>query len=245
VSGTAIVLATRFGRNGAVVSAKLIALEGIDGSGKGTQAAQLVQSLRQAGQRVELIGFPRYGETHFGRAVGDFLNGKFGSLQQVSPYLAATLYAGDRFESREMIAEAAAHHDFVVFDRYVASNMAHQGAKLDKQECERLTNWIASIEFEVFGLPRADLVILLDLPASTAQHLISKKQARSYTESKADLQEADGSYLDKVRAVYLQLAKTNPNWRKIQVLRNDTLRTVDEIGDEILDTVLAQFSGRK
>src|SRR5436309_12852628 len=102
----------------------LIAIEGIDGSGKGTQARRLIERLAASGRRAALLSFPRYGETLFGRAIGEFLNGRFGTLDQVHPFLASLLYAGDRFESRRLLAELLATHDVVVLDRYVASHLA-------------------------------------------------------------------------------------------------------------------------
>ena len=78
-----------------------------------------------------------------------------------------------------------------------------------------------------------NLAILLDLPADYAQKLIAEKQARSYTEKVADLQEADQTYLANVREVYLQLAEENQHWQKIQCLQKETLRSIEEISDEI------------
>ncbi|MFO0917861.1 MAG: hypothetical protein U0872_06040 [Planctomycetaceae bacterium] len=102
------------------MSGKLIVLEGIDGSGKGTQAEQLRRHLNEAGMRCALISFPRYQQTAFGRQIGRFLNGEFGSLEQVDPLLASLLFAGDRYESRGLLLESLAEHDVVVCDRYIA-----------------------------------------------------------------------------------------------------------------------------
>ena len=159
----------------------LIAIEGIDGSGKGTQAGLMRDALVARGHKTALISFPRYQETFFGARIGDFLNGRFGSLDEVHPFLAATLFAGDRLESRPMLIDALETHDVVVLDRYVASNIAHQAAKRTGDERRTLTQWILDLEFSVNKLPRPDLSILLDLPASTAQTLIAKKNARAYT----------------------------------------------------------------
>lgn len=211
----------------------LVAIEGIDGSGKGTQAGLLRDGLTQAGASCELISFPRYGDTLFGKAVGDFLNGAFGSLDQVDPHLAALLYAGDRFESRELIHNAAAANDVVVFDRYVASNIAHQGAKLEGAAREQMTDWIGRIEYGVYGLPRADMTILLDLPVATAVELIARKASRNYTDLAADLHEADSAYLAAVRDCYRQLSVSEPNWQRVDIVRDGELRTIDSIAEEI------------
>jgi dTMP kinase len=217
----------------------LIAIEGIDGSGKGTQAALLRDALIARGLKTALISFPRYQETFFGARIGDFLNGRFGSLDEVHPFLAATLFAGDRLESRPMLMQALETHDVVVLDRYVASNIAHQAAKRGGDERRTLAQWILNLEFSVNQLPRPDLAILLDLPAQAAQTLIAKKNARTYTDRAADLQEADATYLENVRQVYLALAAEDPHWNIIEVDREKAIRSIDAISSEALQLALA------
>ncbi|MCA9070065.1 MAG: dTMP kinase [Planctomycetaceae bacterium] len=219
----------------------LIAIEGIDGSGKGTQAARLRDRLEASGRSVTLLSFPRYDATRFGKVIGDFLNGRFGALNEVHPLLASLLYAGDRFESRQMLEEAIRSQDVVVLDRYVASNIAHQGAKLQGEERAELISWVETVEHEIYGLPKPDLTLLLDLPAATAQQLIAKKSARTYTEKKADLQEADGGYLASVREVYRELAVDQTHWQIVPCLREDSLKTIDEISDEVFAIVEASL----
>ncbi|WP_417386851.1 thymidylate kinase [Gimesia sp.] len=213
--------------------AVIIAIEGIDGSGKGTQAARLHARCQADGIKSSLIGFPRYDQTLFGKSIGDFLNGRFGELDEVNPFLASLLYAGDRFESRSHILNTIESSDVVIFDRYIPSNVAHQGAKLTGTERSEFIEWIEQIEYAIYKMPRLNLAILLDLPADFAQKLIAEKQKRSYTEKVADLQEADQSYLANVREVYLQLAEENQYWQKIECLKDKTLRSIEEIGDEI------------
>ena len=215
----------------------LVAIEGIDGSGKGTQAHRLAAALGQSGLRVRLLSFPRYAETAFGRWVGEFLNGSFGALDQIHPLLVSLLFAGDRFESKPLLMEAIASNDVVILDRYVASNVAHQSAKVEGDEQRRLRAWIEQLEFGLYGLPRPDLVLLFDLAARQAQQLIARKPRRTYTDRSADLQEADGNYLERVRQAYLQLAADDPAWRTIGVCRDDQLRTVEDIGTEVESAV--------
>lgn len=223
----------------------LIAIEGIDGSGKGTQAELLHQRMLNAGLTSELISFPRYAETHFGQTIGRFLNGEFGELGQVDPHLAATLYAADRFESIEMLSELLATKDVVVADRYVASNVAHQGAKKSGDDRTAIQEWILKTEHEVFRLPRAHLVVHLDLPAETAQKLIARKSKRDYTDQAADLQEADRDYLDSVREAYLDLASREPDWSTISLLDGDRLKSIDEVGEEIWSVAAALLDAGK
>lgn len=225
--------------------ALLVAIEGIDGTGKGTQARRLVDALAAAGRSTRLIGFPRYSDTEFGRRIGDYLNGRYGALDAVHPLLAALLYAGDRFESRELLRQSLAEFDVVVLDRYVASNIAHQAAKRTGPERDDLRAFIEQLEFGTYQLPQADLVILLDLPADRAQQLIAKKAQRNYTDRAADLQEENAPYLEAVRQLYLELAAAGPQWRRIDVLRNGELRTIDDVAAEILAVVEKKYERHK
>jgi dTMP kinase len=218
---------------GWLVVAVLIDIEGVDGAGKGTQSRRLVERIRASGRSCALVGFPRYDATWFGRAVGRFLNGAFGQLDDVHPFLVSLLFAGDRFESREELARALATHDVVVLDRYVASNKAHQGAKASGPERLELVAAIDHLEHGLYGLPRPDRVILLDLAVSTAQELVGRKAARSYTEKAADLQEADGPYLEKVASLYRELAAGDASWRVVGCEQAGALRDIECIGDEI------------
>lgn len=221
--------------------APLIVIEGIDGSGKGTQARQLTERLTATGRRVQLLSFPRYRETLFGHAIGDFLNGRFGQLDEVHPLLASVLYAADRFESKSVLIDALQTSDVVVCDRYVPSNLAHQGAKLDGADRDELLRTIERIEFEVFALPRPTLVVLLDVPVQVAQRNIAAKKPRTYTDKAADLQEADAAYLQRVRDVYLQLASTDPIWQRVESVISGEQRAIAEIGDDIWGRVLAKL----
>ena len=219
------------------MSAKIVAIEGIDGSGKGTQSKRLVDSLNASGRKTTLLSFPRYSDTRFGAAIGDFLNGRFGALDEVSPFLASVLYAGDRFESKQLIEAAVRDGDFLVFDRYTASNIAHQGAKVSGDERTEIIEWIEGIEHEVFGLPRADVTLLLDVSVELSQKLIRKKAARDYTDQAADMQEADVGYMRGVRDTYHELAKRD-NWRLISCETAGDVRSLDEIAAEVMEVVL-------
>lgn len=217
--------------------ALLLDFEGIDGSGKGTQAQRLHARLIASRLRCALISFPRYSQTLFGRAVGDFLNGRFGSLDQVHPFLVSLLFAGDRFESKGLLCDALRQHDVVVLDRYVPSNIAHQAAKLHGAERTELIRQILEIEHSIYGLPKADLVLHLDLPVSQAQALVARKAQRDYTQHAADIQEADAGYLAHVAEVYQALAQSEPDWCRIECCPAGRLLSVDEVHDLVWSTV--------
>jgi dTMP kinase len=211
----------------------LIDFEGIDGSGKGTQALRLHERLQQSGLKSHLLSFPRYAETLFGRGIADFLNGRFGRLEQVDPFLVSLLYAGDRFESKALLRNLLATCDVVVLDRYVPSNIAHQASKRDGEVRGELVRWIERIEYEIYGLPRPDLVLLLDMPPDQAQKLVALKAARNYTERPADIQEADSEHLRRTRDMYLELAAANSDWGIVACCTGAELRAVPDIANEI------------
>lgn len=222
--------------------ALLVDFEGIDGSGKGTQARRLCERLTAERISCALISFPRYGETLFGRAVGEFLNGRFGALDQVHPFLVSLLFAGDRFESRGLLEQAMENNQVVVLDRYVPSNIAHQASKASPAEQSELVARILKLEHELYGLPRADLVLLLDLPVERAQELIALKSPRDYTDRAADIQEADTRYLAGVREVYHALARSEPGWRRIDCTAGDRLLSIDEVHAAIWNAVAPRLT---
>lgn len=192
----------------------LVAIEGIDGSGKGTQVKRLASSLEAAGFKQTTLSFPQYDTNRFGRMIGRFLNGQFGELDSVRPELAALLFAGDRLESRPLIDQATADSDVVLLDRYVASNIAHQAGRLVGDEQRELTEFLVWLEHDLYGLPRPTRTFWLDLPVEIAQQRIAEKAARSYTERAADLQEEDASHLQAAANVYESLATTE-QWTRV------------------------------
>jgi len=211
----------------------LLAIEGIDGAGKGTQAAQLVARAQAAGRSAALISFPTYDGNPFSRAVADYLNGEFGGADEVHPELAAMLYAADRYHARPQLVGALEAHDLVVCDRYVGSNAAHQGAKLEGEARERLLAWLEAVEYGEFELPRPDLVVLLDAPVALARRLVALKSERGYTTLEADIHEADVEHSSATRDVYLELADRY-GWRVVATEASDgEPRNVAEVGDEI------------
>ncbi|RFU91875.1 MULTISPECIES: dTMP kinase [Citrobacter] len=216
----------------------IIAIEGIDGSGKNTQANILAKKLSLHGKHVKLMGFPCYTDTLFGKEIGSYLNGEFGGINEVSPKLASMLYAGDRFEKKAEIIDALNNDTIVIIDRYVASNIAHQSAKVFNEQRNELQKWIESLEFGVYSLPKPDINILLNLDASTSSLLVSMKNVREYTNKKYDLHEENSEYLSEVANVYRSLSENNDSWKVINCTESGVLKSIDSIAEEIYATVI-------
>src|ERR1700676_5051916 len=199
-----------------VTRGKLIALEGIDGSGKRTQLDLLSSELDARGLDTFRISFPRY-ESFYGKLVGRYLNGEFGHLDSVDPHLPALLYAGDRLEAKPEIEAALSAGKIVLADRYIASNMAHQSARVAPDQREEFFAWLKRLEYGLYALPVEDLAALLPVPVAEADRLVGLKSARAYTNLKRDIQEADIEHLEQTAIIYDRLA-TEANWARIEVM---------------------------
>jgi dTMP kinase len=216
---------------------KLIAIEGIDGSGKRTQLDLLEKALTAAGALIHSTGFPHY-DSWFGKMVGQFLNGDFGALDTVDPHFAALLYAGDRFEAKQELSAALDQGKLILADRYIASNLAHQTARVPPAKRDEFIAWIGHLEYNIYGLPHEDLVIYLRVPPAQAQALVSKKTARSYTAAKQDIQESNLRHLEDAAAMYDILSR-RPNWTTVECFDADrsTMRTPESIAADVLAIV--------
>jgi dTMP kinase len=154
----------------------------------------------------------------------------------VTPRAAAVLYALDRLEWRDAILEAQARHDVVIFDRYIASNMAYQAAKLDTDEARAMMEWILALETGQFALPRPALSIYLDTPWDLARALILKKAQRSYTDKSFDAYEADIALQQRVRTNYEAIVAADllGPWRIVHASDGGAMRAPEAIVGEII-----------
>jgi dTMP kinase len=210
------------------MTGKLVIIEGGDGSGKATQTKLLVEYLQGQKIPVETLSFPRYSNSFYGNLVGRFLSGEFGSLDSVSPYLAAIPYALDRLDARDEINKWLEAGKVVVIDRYVPSSLAHQAAKVSQNERDELVNWLEKMEYEENKLPRPDLVVYLHVPVQESLKLIEKRREAI----KEDISETK-SHQEKAEEMFLRLAREK-GWQKIDCVNNGNLLTIPEIHTQLL-----------
>jgi dTMP kinase len=220
---------------------KFIVLEGIDGSGKGTQLEMLARAFESRGIAFNRVSFPRY-VGFFGKLVANFLNGEFGPLDDVDPHFSAMLYAGDRWEVRPTLEADLAAGRAILADRYVASNLAHQGARVAPEKRAEFLAWLKEFEYRVYALPSEDLAVYLRVPAQEAQRLVGEKAKRDYTELQRDLLESNLDHLESASEVYDELAR-QPNWVTIECYEAAAraLRAPEEIHQEILTAIEARL----
>jgi dTMP kinase len=216
---------------------KFLAIEGIDGAGKRTQMDLLCRLLEERGVAYAQISFPRY-ESFFGQMVARYLNGEFGSLEAVDPHFSALLYAGDRLEAKGELERELGTSTVVLADRYIGSNLAHQTARVALEQREKFLAWLKQLEYEIYGLPKEDLVVYLRLPATEAQRLVGQKAAREYTKLQRDLQEGNLAHLEQAAQVYDRLAQ-EPNWVTVECFdpAAGKLRAPEEIHRDVVAAV--------
>ncbi len=211
---------------------KFIVIEGTDGSGKTVQFERLVLALPE-GTKMGTLDFPQYGEpsSYF---VEKYLTGKYGG--DLGPHAASILFAVDRFDVKLKILQWLGEERVVLANRYVASSMAYQGAKIPHEdEREEFYRWLHALEYETFGIPKPDVNIVLHVPAEISYQHAGKSHARghlgsgSQTEAR-DLHEADFAYQKRAEEVYLEIAALFPReFEVIECAPRGVLLSPDEI----------------
>lgn len=218
---------------------KLIVIEGLDGSGKSTQLNLLPQRLKEHGIDCITVSFPDY-QSNSSALVKMYLNGEFGkNPDDVNPYAASAFYTVDRYASYKSVwGEYYNGGGTVVSGRYTTSNAVHQTSKLPESEWKAFLDWLYDFEYNKIGIPRPDKVIFLDMPVEVSQGLLDKRY--SADGGKKDIHESDTAYLDKCRKAALFTAEYS-GWEKISCAEGGKPRSIKEISDDILNSVLALY----
>lgn len=213
-------------------------IEGTDGSGKGTQVKLLVERLQASGYDVAMFDFPQY-EDESSFFVREYLNGKYGTADEVGPYTGSLFFSLDRYQAAIRIRQALEEGKVVIANRFTGSNMAHQGTKFNTSEERRgYFIWLDNLEFQMLKIPRPDKSIVLRVPAEIAQKLVDQKGERSYTDKKRDIHEADINHLRKSVEVYDDLCQLFPkDFLRIDCVRNDQLMPIENVHDLVWSTL--------
>ncbi len=228
----------KFGKNQKHASksyGRFIVIDGTDGSGKATQAKLLSDELKLNGYQVEMADFPQYGTKSAG-IIEEYLNGKYG---QVSPRAASIFYAIDRFDASFKIRQWLKEGKIVVSNRYVTANAGHQGGKIpDDLERVKFFRWLDDLEYNVFGIPKPDLNVILHVPAEVAQQLVDMKseEQRAYADQahkKRDLHEADQEHLKNAEKVFRQIAKLFPNTKLVECVERGELLPPEAVHNKV------------
>ncbi len=222
-----------------------IVIDGTDGSGKTVQFKRLVARLREEKIPTSTADFPQYGQpsAHF---VERYLNGKYGGMNEVGAKAASLFYALDRFEAKKTLTKKLEEGRVLVSNRYVTANMGHQAAKLtDAKERAAFLDWLEELEYEILGILRPTLQLILAVPHEISYQLVALKEARSYTKRKRDLHEADREHLRLASEAYRQMAQRDNTFCLIECTQDGQMRDVQDIHEEIWGLVQEHLKALK
>lgn len=212
---------------------KLIVIEGLDGSGKATQAELLATRLRGEGMEISRLRFPRY-EEDSSLFVRMYLKGEFGDKpEDVNCYAASMLYAADRYISfKKHWGEEYARGKVFIADRYTTSNAVHQMSKLKKEEWDDYLVWLRDFEYTKLAIPPPDMVFYLDIPPDVSESLMVNRYDGD--REKMDIHERDMEFQRKSREAALYCGGKE-GWMIIGCCENSQIRNKEEIAGEIYE----------
>jgi len=232
---------------------KFFVLEGVDGSGKATQTKLLVDALIKKGYRVEKVDFPQYGKGS-AALLEMYLNGGYGSAEEIGPYRASIFYACDRYDASFKIRQWLAEGKIVVADRYIASNIGHQGAKVikDKKGWDTYVKWLHDLEFNIFKIPKPDYTFILKISPELSMKMsnnirsFEKQQKRTLylgSHTAQDIHEADKTHLMNSLKSYIEISKEYPNdYKIIECEEHKEFLPPKEIHKKVLSLVQEKLS---
>lgn len=210
---------------------KLIVIEGLDGSGKATQAKRLTEALVEKGIPVREVSFPDY-ESDSSALVRMYLSGQFGTdPQDVNAYAASSFFAVDRFASYKKDWHRDYARGVVIADRYTTSNAVHQCSKLPKEQWEDFLNWLFDFEYKKLGIPAPDRVIYLNVDPAVSQALMTARYRGD--ENKKDIHERDIAYLRHSREAAAYCAE-KLGWVTVDCCRDGQMRSIEDIHKDVM-----------
>ncbi|MGN1298659.1 MAG: dTMP kinase [Candidatus Scatovivens sp.] len=217
---------------------KLFVIDGTDGSGKQTQFEQLKKKFDEEKIEYKTVSFPNY-ESDSSALVKMYLSGEFGdNPKSVNAYIASTFYAVDRYATFKKGYEQYYNNGGIILaDRYTTANMVHQAGKInDKNEREKFLNWLCDLEFNLYGLPVPTKVFFLNMPVEKSIELMKNRENKFSHDSKKDIHEKNKNHLIDSYNAACDVAKKY-NWHEIKCVKNNEIRTIEDIHNEIYDEV--------
>lgn len=213
---------------------KLIVIEGTDCSGKETQTKLLVERLRKDNIKCERFSFPNY-DSPTGKIVGGPYLGKEYICDcwfdegacKVDSKVSSLYFAADRKYNIFRVEELINNGVNVILDRYIYSNLAHQGGKINnKQERFEMYKWLEKLEFDLLELPHADIKVFLHMPYKVS---IELKKNR---EEKLDQHELSKEHLLMAENAYKEISEIY-NFKTIECNELTKPRKIEDINDEL------------
>lgn len=216
----------------------LIAIDGVDASGKQTQTELLYKKLLSEGKKVKRISFPAYDKPS-SALVKMYLNGDFGKKpSDVNAYATSTLFAADRFATyRTDWGKDYNDGTIIIADRYVSSNLIHQASKIESAEEKlKFLDWLDDLEYNIYSLPRPSATIFLDMPPEYGARLMKDRANKSDGGSEKDIHESDFAYLETSYKNAVFVAERF-GWKRIECVKDSRIRSVTDIQNDIYNAV--------
>ena len=217
---------------------KLFVIGGTDGRGKQTQLQKLKERFDKEKIEYRTVSFPNY-DSPSSSLVKMYLNGDFGTnAQEISPYIASTFYAADRYATFKTGYEEYYNNGGIILaDRYTTANMVHQAGKIkDDAEREKFLDWLWDFEFNLYGLPIPTEVIFLNMPIEYSRELTKNRANKITHEQKKDIHESNEQHLQDAYNEACKLVEKY-NWCEIKCVKDGKLRTREEIHEEIFNEI--------
>lgn len=217
---------------------KLFVIDGTDGSGKQTQFKKLQEHLSQDNIEFKTVSFPNY-DSPSSSLVKMYLSGEFGkNAMEISPYIASNFYAADRYATyKKDLEEYYENGGIILADRYTTANMVHQAGKIkDKEERDKFLKWLWNLEFEIYKIPTPTKVFFTKMPPQKALELIKDRENKFTHQKEKDIHESDENHIIDSFNAACDVAK-DYNWYVVECMKNDELRSIDEIHEEIYKEV--------
>lgn len=221
---------------------KLIVIEGTDCSGKETQSNLLIEKLKKENIRIEKFSFPNY-NSPTGKIIGGPYLGKSyiceGWFEEgapnVDPKVSALYYAADRLYNIDKIKFLLENGVNVILDRYVFSNMAHQGGKIENEkERNEMYEWLENLEFNLLNLPKPDIGLFLHMPFECSLELKKNR------EEELDQNEKDKNHLINAENAYKEVAKKY-DFYTIECNEGSRIKTIEEINKDLYNYVISKI----
>lgn len=221
---------------------KLFVIDGTDGSGKQTQLKKLEERLQKESIEYKTVSFPNY-DSQSSSLVKMYLSGEFGmDPKSVSPYIASTFYAVDRYATyKKDFEEYYKNGGIILADRYTTANMVHQAGKIqNEEERTKFLDWLWDFEFNLFGLPIPTEVFFLNMPPQKSIELMKNRENKfSHSEVK-DIHERNPEHLIESYNSACSLVNKY-NWYEIKCIKEDKIRTIEDIHEEIFEEVIRKI----
>ena len=220
---------------------RLVTFDGIDASGKTTQAKILEKNLCAEGKKTLYLSFPVY-ESEGSAPVRLYLGGGLGKEpEQTNAYAASSFFAVDRYISyvtdwRAFLEEPGS---IVITNRYTTANAIHQLSKLPRDEWDEFLDWLCDYEFEKLQIPKPDLTVFFDMDPGVALSLLEERAKK--TGEKKDIHESSPEFLKKSYEAGTYAA-SRLGWERLACCHRDSsgalvAKSEREVSAELFDLV--------